>query len=426
MRVHERGDQRLDGILRLIEEAGRARPLPEVLGTLCAEIAQIACTDVVSVYVRETDPDDPEGRAVLVLVANVGFPQGAVGNVRLHVGEGITGFVAECLRPVSCAIARKDAHYKHVPGLGEEHYPAYLGLPLVQGARADGVLVLQRREAREFSPAEVALAAALAAPVAYALERARARRTEREITTAVASRTARLTATPMAPGVGLGRADPWPGPGGTRVTARPGDAVAHAFVALGRELDRARRRIEPNLDPDALRRLRALAVVLDDSRLRELAISECAKSGVAGGLRRLAREYARAPYRLGGIEDDTDAWLTDRAAEIEDFCLLLGAHVHGERIPSAGSVLVAERLTAFLALAAISRRATAVALGSHTEASGVGIAIARTAGLPVVAEVAGLFEWARPGDRILVNGDTGIVRVNPPATAVSQFRARVR
>src|SRR5688500_13023999 len=97
-RVHERGDRRLDGILRLIEEAGRPRPPGEVLATLCAAIADIARVDVVSVYVACEDG--------LVLSGNVGFPPGSVGNVRLKAGEGLTGFVSESLRPVSVAVAR--------------------------------------------------------------------------------------------------------------------------------------------------------------------------------------------------------------------------------------------------------------------------------------------------------------------------------
>ena len=83
--VHERGDRRIDGILRLIEEAGRARPLFATLQTLVAEIAAITASDVVSVYLKE-DSD------VLVMRANVGFPREAIGRVRLRVGQGITGF----------------------------------------------------------------------------------------------------------------------------------------------------------------------------------------------------------------------------------------------------------------------------------------------------------------------------------------------
>src|SRR5215813_82916 len=88
VRVHDRGDdRRLDGIYRLIEEAGRQRPLGEVLANLCAQISVIARAPVASIYVLEGDK--------LVMRGNVGFPASAVDNVQLRLGEGLTGFVAE-------------------------------------------------------------------------------------------------------------------------------------------------------------------------------------------------------------------------------------------------------------------------------------------------------------------------------------------
>src|SRR5262245_51640337 len=168
VRVHDRGDdRRLDGIFRLIEEAGRPRPLAEVLANLCSQIAVIARAPVASIYVLEGD--------VLVMRGNVGFPASAVDNVQLRLGEGLTGFVAECLRPVSVAIGRNDQRWKPVPGIGEERYPSYLGVPILSSGGPAGVLVVQRGEAKALPPTEVALVASLAAPVGFALERARAR-----------------------------------------------------------------------------------------------------------------------------------------------------------------------------------------------------------------------------------------------------------
>src|SRR5690242_19939725 len=57
MRVHEKGHPRLDSVLRLVDSASQARPLGELLGMLCEELAQVMQVQVVSVYVREQDPD---------------------------------------------------------------------------------------------------------------------------------------------------------------------------------------------------------------------------------------------------------------------------------------------------------------------------------------------------------------------------------
>ncbi len=422
VRVHERGDARLDGILKLIEEAGRARPLPEVLRSLCESIAVIARADVVSVYVAERDAAGD----VLVMRANVGLAEGAVGTVRLRVGEGLTGFVAECLRPVSLAVARLDERYVHVPGIGEEQVPSYLGIPVVATGGASGVLVLQRRVAKAFPPAEVALATALAAPIAFALERARGREEERaaERGTIPSARAASLLGVMRARGLALGRADVLPAldglTGGAR--PRPGQDVALAWSSLARELGRARDRAEAGIEVEHRRRLRALALVLEDDRFRGLLVEACGLHGIAGGLREVVREYARAPFRVPPHEHTE--WLTERVAEIEDLCLLIGARATGRAAPEAGAVVVAERLTAMLALAVIARRAVGVAVSGAVEPGELGAALCRAAGVPVVAELSGVYAWARPGDRMLVDGDGGLVRVNPPPTAVARFRAR--
>lgn len=408
VRVHDRGDRRLDGILRLIEEASRPRPIPDVLGTLAGEVAAIAHADVASIYVREGE--------LLVMRANVGFPSEAVGNVRLRVGEGITGFVAECLRPVSVAVARTEAHYKHVPGLGEEKFPSFLAVPLLVGGSATGVLVLQRRADREFSREEVALAAALAAPVTYALERAEARRQQASSEKATTSRSARLEGTPVAPGPALGRAELWPIFEGVEI-ASWGREIGHAFEAVTAELGKSRRRIERSLGSDAAG-LAALWPILQDGRLRELMVRECRSVGISAGLGAVARQYARASTR--------GAVLEERAAEIEDLCLLVAARAADMKVPSTGAVLVAQRLTTFAVLAAAAHRASAVVLADRVDDSGLAAVVARAARLPAVSEVAGLFAWIRPGDRILVDGAAGIVRINPPATAIARHRARAK
>ncbi|HEX6835645.1 MAG TPA: GAF domain-containing protein, partial [Polyangia bacterium] len=146
-KVHTRGEARLDAMLELAEEASRPAPLPEVLESLCARIAQVLSVEVCSIYLREL-VDSPGNRRVagdLVLRANAGYSHEAVGRVRMRVGEGLTGFAVECLRPVSVARASTDARNKPFAGMDEERYPSLCAVPLVDGGRAVGALVVQRK-----------------------------------------------------------------------------------------------------------------------------------------------------------------------------------------------------------------------------------------------------------------------------------------
>src|SRR5262245_22525827 len=229
IRVHHRGERGVDGILRLIELADQDRPLEPLLTVMCDEIASIADVDVASIYVREIDGDGDR----LIMRGNHGFPRDAIGVVTLRIGEGITGLVAECMRPVSAARAAAEAAYKHVPGLGEERFPVFVGIPLIGGGSAIGVLVLQRR-GRAFSTDEVTLATALGAPVTLAIERRRA----------TAVRAARLTGAAHSDGAVLGRAAVIP-----TVTAfdggeqRPDNALERSFARLREDVARATRKL---------------------------------------------------------------------------------------------------------------------------------------------------------------------------------------
>jgi phosphotransferase system enzyme I (PtsP) len=442
VRVHERGgDRAIDGILRLVEEASRERPLPDVLATLCAEIAGIMRAPIASVYLRE---EDDAGDIVLVMRANVGFPAEAVGRVSLRLGEGITGFVAQNLRPASVAVAETETHYKHVPGLGEEQFPCFAAVPVLVAGTCAGVLVLQRKAGDPFDVAAVALTTAMATFVALALERARARAADGEGARGPAGQSARLSGVGVAAGEAIGRAEPLAGwstleaRAALRAATSEQDApastearVRNAFATLGKDLVRAERRLASQLAPEAARALPGLLLVLEDERLVELAVEAANEQGVALGLKRVAREYAFAPYRAGaggrGGPGPADAWLTDRAAEIEDLCLLAAARALELRVPGPGAVVMApERLGAFLTLAAAAHRAAAIVVDAPLPTGAVGTLgaqLAVAAELPVVADVAGLFAWARAGDPVLVDGTRGIVRINPPASAIARLKS---
>ena len=83
--------------MRLIELASHDGSLEAMLTAMCDEIASIMAIDIASIYVVEDDK--------LVMRGNHGFPESAIGTTALGVGEGITGLVAECMRPVSAAHA---------------------------------------------------------------------------------------------------------------------------------------------------------------------------------------------------------------------------------------------------------------------------------------------------------------------------------
>jgi phosphotransferase system, enzyme I, PtsP len=390
VQVHHPGHRGVDGILRLIELAGHDDPLEATLNAMCDELAAIAAIDIASVYVREAER--------LVMRGNHGFARSAVGTTTLAIGEGITGLVAECMRPVSAAHAAAEASYKHFPELGEERFPVFAAVPLISGGAVIGVLVLQRRE-RPFAADEVALATALGAPVTLAIERRHA----------AAVRSARLAGLAQVGGAVLGRATFVATT--TALAGAPTD-LDRAIARLRDDLGRAMRKLD-DVDPVAGAALDRFALALCDQRLRERLL---AAAGRPTGLRSVAKDYARAPYRLGTAAADH----ADVATEIEELCVLIGE----ARSPRPGAIWIADRIGAFIAIAATARGAAALVAGDAV--SPAALAIARAARLPTVSDVPGLFGWARPDDLLAVDGDTGIVLVHPAPTDIERLRRAAR
>jgi phosphotransferase system, enzyme I, PtsP len=404
--IHHAGDARVDGILRLIEIAGEDAPLAPRLSEMCSEIATMTGVDIVSVYVRE---QDERGDDVLVMRGNHGFPASAIGTVRLAVGEGLTGLCAACLRPVSVAVAAHEHGFKLVPGLGEERFPAYVGVPLLGGGRASGVLVLQRGAAIAFSAAEVALATALGAPVTLALER----RGEHE----PAPRSARLEGEVVVEGAAVARASILPTLASLEAR-RPID-IMRGLDALPEELDRAIKRIRKSGDTPAIRAVAELELLWLDARLRERL---AAAPATVTGLYAVAREYARAPFRVAAMTGGAGDASTERAEEIEDLLAVAWTLAAEQPLFPHGSIWVGERVGGLVALLAAARDAGAlVSAGAPTAAA---LAICRVEARPLLANVRGLNAWIRPGDRCAVDGRAGTLWVNPPASAIERARAR--
>jgi phosphotransferase system enzyme I (PtsP) len=414
VRIHDGSDPRIDAILAMTDLAGRRMPLPSQLASLCREAARALSADVVSVYVREKEGDHD----VLVMRGNVGLAEGVVGRVRLDIGEGITGFAAEHARPVSVDVGHEERVFKPVPGIGEERFPAYVAVPMRVAGQVVGVLVLQRRAAHPFDANEVALATACAASVAQSIVRAAERR--RPVHRGPRFRSVRLAGVASAPGRALGIATLSPTfEGLVELLDVSGARVEEALTSLVKEIFRAKKKRAPHADDGELETL------LADQRLRERILESTATGGVVAGLRDVARSYALTPERLREVDRDTSAFLARRAREIEDLALLLAASLSDQLfIATSGILLAPDPPSRVLALVALGRGIGGVAIGAPFAATEPALGLFTEAGVPVVSEVAGLFSWIEPGDRILVDGSLGTVRVHPPTSEVIRSRRR--
>lgn len=94
----------------------------------------------------------------LILSASQNPHQEVLDRLKLRVGQGITGWVAEHREPVSISReAFKDPRFRRFNELPEDRYEAFLSVPLFSRGRLVGVLNLQHREPHVYSSRSIRL-----------------------------------------------------------------------------------------------------------------------------------------------------------------------------------------------------------------------------------------------------------------------------
>ncbi|MGH3387567.1 MAG: helix-turn-helix domain-containing protein [Actinomadura sp.] len=119
---------------------------------------------------------DPERGDTYMRVTD-GSASAAFRAVRLPMGAGLGGLVAQTAAPYTTSDYFADARFRHLNSIDsavrDEGIVAILGVPMRLGARVIGVLFAANRSARPFAPEEVALLSSLAAHAAVAIDNAR-------------------------------------------------------------------------------------------------------------------------------------------------------------------------------------------------------------------------------------------------------------
>lgn len=92
---------------------------------------------------------------VMELFASEGLKKTSVHLTRLNMGQGLVGAVASAAEPLNLANAQEHPKFEYRPETGEEIYQSFVAVPIFQGGRVIGVLVVQGKAAREYSQDQV-------------------------------------------------------------------------------------------------------------------------------------------------------------------------------------------------------------------------------------------------------------------------------
>jgi uroporphyrinogen-III synthase len=110
----------------------------------------------------------------LVLRASKTPHPDVVDRLKLRVGQGITGWVAEYRQPVAVGRhAFEDPRFKTFNELPEDRYEAFLSVPVLSRGKLVGVINLQRRQPHEHSRREIQVISMIGFLVGAEIEMAR-------------------------------------------------------------------------------------------------------------------------------------------------------------------------------------------------------------------------------------------------------------
>jgi two-component system, response regulator PdtaR len=124
--------------------------LDEMLGEIVGLTARVSGCEACLVYLVEPETGEFVLRASLLPHAS------DLGRLRMKMGEGVTGWVAEHQSPVALSSkAAADPRFKIFPALIEDTYEAFLSVPLINKGKAIGVVNVHHRQKHEHTPQEI-------------------------------------------------------------------------------------------------------------------------------------------------------------------------------------------------------------------------------------------------------------------------------
>ena len=166
------GDLDIGFLHEIASRMSQAPPLHEVLREVMRFAAAVVECDSCFVYVLEKDE--------LVLRASKNPHPEIIDRLKLKLGEGITGWVAEHREPAAVPQnAMKDPRFKFFNDLPEDRFEAFLSVPLMSRGRLVGVINLQNRKPHQYSKREISMISTVGTLAGAEIEMARLQDEER-------------------------------------------------------------------------------------------------------------------------------------------------------------------------------------------------------------------------------------------------------
>jgi phosphotransferase system enzyme I (PtsP) len=401
----------LEMLRAIVQEVNTAEDLPAALDIIVRRVRDAMGTEVCSVYMRDVATDR------FVFQATEGLNQDRVGTVSLAAGEGLVGLVAEREEPLNLQEAPSHQSFQLLPGIGEEPFNAFLGVPIIHHREVLGVLIVQQKDRRRFDESEEAFLVTMSAQLAGVIAHAR-------VTGAIQREQAdqhgtRVQGIAGAPGIAIGRvavvspvADLYAVPQHS-TTDRLAElrAFKKALQAVRGDIELVASQLSTQLNPEDHALFDVYLRILDDATIgTEVASRIKAGEWAQGALSQVMIEHIQHFERM------EQSYLRERAVDVKDLGTRVLAYLQAadkdvrEYAPS--TILVGEELTASV-LGEIPREQLAGIISVRGSGNSHVAILARAMGVPTVMGAVDLPYTKLQDHELIIDGYNGEVHLNP-------------
>ncbi|MCR5874816.1 phosphoenolpyruvate--protein phosphotransferase [Phenylobacterium sp. J426] len=409
-------------LLRQIREAlAGGGPAQARLDMVVRIIALSMVAEVCSIYLRRANGE-------MELFATEGLDPGAVHVTRMKPGEGLVGEIMRLGRPLNLADAPEHPAFSYRPETGEDPYHAFLGVPLLRGGRAIGVLVVQNRTARVYTEDEVEDLQIIAMVLSEMVASGELLGVEEMKGVELAPhRPDRLKGSKFADGLAYGVAvlhEPPVAP-----SQLLSDDVAAEETRLATALSALKQQIDNMLEGqhglvDASYEVLETYRMFAHDRGWNRSLEDAVKNGLTA---EAAVERVRSEHRAR-LGQARDPYLRERLHDLEDLNDRLLRHLAGDghvaRDLPENAILIARNLGPADLLEYDRTRLRGLLLEEGSSASHAAI-VARALDIPCVGRLPGLRDRVSEGDSVVVDAESGEAYLRPRADVVKAIQARI-
>jgi phosphotransferase system, enzyme I, PtsP len=410
---------------RLREVMAERESVQARLDKVVVLIASNMVAEVSSLYLRRRD-------ASLELFATEGLNREAVHNTHLKPGEGLVGLIAEQAEAMQFPDAQAHPAFSYRPETGEEIYHSFLGVPILRGGNAIGVLTVQNRTHRTYSDEEVEALQTTAMVLAEMIASGGLMVDGETAPDARREQSAVFKGLAISEGVALGH-----------IVLHEPRIVVTKLIAEDLELERRRMKqaieeltgmIDNMLERGDMARagehrevLEAFRMFAHDRGWRQR-LDEALLTGLTADA---AVQRVRNDTRARMLRE-TDPHLRERLHDIDDLSNRLlrllaggaGTTAAAGNLPQ-DAILIARTMGPAELLDYDRQRLRALVLEEGGATSHVAI-VARALGLVAITQAKGVLDNVEPGDSAIVDADSGELHIRPTPEVVAAYSDKVR